>query len=164
MAKPTTKPGWNPNPTVTVEPSSQKKLTGWYPGEKPFATHFNWLFQNISQWIDYVDVSSTDLTNLDAALAAEILRAMAAESAEVIRAEAAEGAEIIRAEAAEAAINTRIDNWNVASGTILPVASAQLRGRLFLLLVGTGLPDTLYICAKDYLDNYKWFEIVLMNV
>ena len=139
--KPASKPDWNPPATVVTEPSALKKAAGWSPGEKPFATHFNWLFQNISQWLDYVDTFSDDFTTLDAALAAEIQRA----------------------EAAEAALAAEIANIGVASGTVLPTPAVGLRGQLFLLLGDVGAPDTLYICAKDYLDNYNWFEVILMN-
>jgi len=54
--KPTNKPGWNPADASKIEaPSSEKKASGWSVGEKPSSKHFNWLFKNISEWIDHVD-------------------------------------------------------------------------------------------------------------
>lgn len=55
MSKPTNKPGWTSTTNPTSEPTT-KKLTGWSAGEKPSAEHMNWLFQNISEWINHVDV------------------------------------------------------------------------------------------------------------
>lgn len=59
MAKPTSTPDWtvgNPSfGTVTIEPTSGKKLTGWTSNEKPPFQTFNWLLYNIDQWIKYFD-------------------------------------------------------------------------------------------------------------
>jgi hypothetical protein len=57
-AKPSSKPDWtvgNPSiGTVTVEPSAGKKQTGWQSAEKPGYQYMNWLFWNITQWINWV--------------------------------------------------------------------------------------------------------------
>ena len=64
--KPTKKPGWNPQDvTKVVEPSAQKRLEGWSPGEKPKAEHFNFLVQNISEWIDHLDLTALTQADLD---------------------------------------------------------------------------------------------------
>jgi hypothetical protein len=55
MSKPTNKPGWTSVSNPSSEPTS-KKLTGWSAGEKPSAEHMNWLFKNISEWINHIDV------------------------------------------------------------------------------------------------------------
>lgn len=56
MAKPTTKPGWDPSdPLDIVAPSGSKKTTGWQPEEKPPAENFNWFWQLVSEWIDWFD-------------------------------------------------------------------------------------------------------------
>lgn len=55
----------NPNfGTVTVEPTSGKKETGWTPGEPPPNQIMNWLFYNADQWIKYLDSASTALQAL----------------------------------------------------------------------------------------------------
>lgn len=59
MPKPTSKPDWTVSNvnfgTVTIEPTSGKKITGWTSGERPPFQTMNWLFYNIDQWIDYFD-------------------------------------------------------------------------------------------------------------
>lgn len=56
MAKPTTKPGWNPaDPLDIVVPSGSKKNTGFSPNEKPPSQYFNWFWKLVSDWIDYLD-------------------------------------------------------------------------------------------------------------
>ncbi len=74
--KPTKKPGWNPqDATKIIEPSAQKRLEGWAPGEKPKAEHFNFLVQNISEWIEHLDsdaLTQADLDAIQAALDAKI--------------------------------------------------------------------------------------------
>jgi len=74
MAKPASKPDWtvgNPNfGLVTIEPSVQKKIDGWFADERPPHEFFNWLFFNIDEWIDYfdlqVDALLLQLGNFDA--------------------------------------------------------------------------------------------------
>jgi len=71
MARPSSKIDWtfgNPNQaTVSVEPSDGKKEAGFSPNERPPAEYFNWLFQNIQEWIDFLEAE------VDAALAARTL-------------------------------------------------------------------------------------------
>ena len=59
MSKPVSKPEWTVGSpsfgTVTIEPTSGKKLTGWTAGERPPFQTMNWLFYNIDQWIKYFD-------------------------------------------------------------------------------------------------------------
>jgi len=59
MAKPTSKINWtkgNPSQsTISVEPSTGKKTAGWGVNERPPAQTFNWLFQNICEWIDFFE-------------------------------------------------------------------------------------------------------------
>ena len=55
--KPIKKPSWMSgisSPEV-VEPSAGKKIDGWNADERPPAEYFNWLFQNLSDWVDYLD-------------------------------------------------------------------------------------------------------------
>ena len=49
------------------------------------------------------------------------------------------------------------------TGSTLPTAGSEYRGTMFLLLGGSQTPDILYICTKDYQDNYNWNEIVLIG-
>ena len=49
------------------------------------------------------------------------------------------------------------------TGSTLPTAGSEYRGTMFLLLGGSQAPDILYICTKDYQDNYNWNEIVLIG-
>lgn len=51
----------------------------------------------------------------------------------------------------------------LSQGSALPTANESKRGTQFLLLGGMLTPDTLYICTKDYQDNYVWNEIVLIS-
>lgn len=55
--KPSSKPEWMTGITgpEVVEPSAGKKADGWNADERPPREFFNWLFQNISDWIDYLD-------------------------------------------------------------------------------------------------------------
>ena len=59
MAKPTAKPNWtynNPDEaTEAIEPVAQKKVSGFVANERPAHQLFNWLFRNISLWIDHFD-------------------------------------------------------------------------------------------------------------
>lgn len=74
MAKPASKPSWtvgNPSfGTVTVEPSSGKKLNGWTASERIPFQFLNWLFFNINEWITYleeqVDLVASSKSNYDA--------------------------------------------------------------------------------------------------
>jgi hypothetical protein len=63
----------NPNfGTVTVEPTTGKKLTGWTPGEAPPIQVMNWLFYQTDQWIKYLNSQvGAGVTNL-AALQAQV--------------------------------------------------------------------------------------------
>ena len=63
MARPSSKPDWTfGNPQVAVkaiEPTAEKKTDGWAPTERPPAETFNWLFRNISLWINHFDTTNT---------------------------------------------------------------------------------------------------------
>lgn len=61
MAKPIKKPSWltGYSGSNSVEPSVGKKSSGWAADERPPAQYFNWLFQIVSDWIDYVDSVSS---------------------------------------------------------------------------------------------------------
>jgi hypothetical protein len=65
-ARPTSTLDWtigNPNfGTVTVEPTSGKKTTGWTPSEKPPAETWNWLLYNSDAWIKYLTYQTDELT------------------------------------------------------------------------------------------------------
>jgi hypothetical protein len=63
MAKPVLKPSWLTGYAGlnAVEPSGGKKAAGWVPDERPPAEYMNWLFQNLSDWVDYVDEISGQL-------------------------------------------------------------------------------------------------------
>jgi hypothetical protein len=43
--------------------------------------------------------------------------------------------------------------------TELPTPTEGLRGRLVLLNGGTGVSDMLYICIKNDVDAYVWFDL-----
>ena len=64
MGKPVNKPEWTEgNPdfnTITVEPPAAKKLAGWLPDERPPREFMNWLFNNLGEWINYLE-EQTDL-------------------------------------------------------------------------------------------------------
>ena len=68
MAKPTSNIDWtvgNPSfGTVTVEPSSGKKITGWTASERPAHQVMNWLFFNIWEWIKYFEMATDGLVAL----------------------------------------------------------------------------------------------------
>lgn len=58
MHTPINKPSWMTGvagPEV-VQPPNGKKAAGWAPDERPPAEYMNWLFQNISDWVDYIQV------------------------------------------------------------------------------------------------------------
>ncbi len=55
MSKPTSKPDWTDGASSKVsEPSGSKKLQGWLKEEPPPFNFFNWVFYNISQWINFL--------------------------------------------------------------------------------------------------------------
>lgn len=67
--KPTSKPDWtlgNPSfATLTIEPSSGKKQTGWGAGERPPHQTMNWLFYNLgTEWLDYFEEVTDNLLSL----------------------------------------------------------------------------------------------------
>lgn len=76
MSAPSTNLDWtlgNPNfGTITVEPTSGKKQTGWTPGEPPPSEYMNWLFYNTDQWIKYLksaaDSQAAAIATLQASL------------------------------------------------------------------------------------------------
>lgn len=76
MAKPASKPNWtvgNPNfSTVTIEPSSSKKETGWGKSERPPREFMNWLFFNVHEWIEYLETTTDALQGLDASFDAVV--------------------------------------------------------------------------------------------
>lgn len=51
----------------------------------------------------------------------------------------------------------------ITSGYVLPTPSSNYRGTFFVLLGATQAPDILYICLKDYQDNYRWSEVTILN-
>ena len=57
--KPTSKSDWtkgNPDfATVTIEPTTQKKIDGWFPDEPPPREFINYLFNIHGQWIDWAE-------------------------------------------------------------------------------------------------------------
>lgn len=59
MSKPAKTIDWtagNPDQaTISVEPGAAKKEAGWAGDERPPAEFMNWLFQNIDEWIKYLD-------------------------------------------------------------------------------------------------------------
>lgn len=51
---------WGTGPSATnAEPSDSRKLNGWFPGERPAAQHFNYLFNLLGQWVNYLDTDSS---------------------------------------------------------------------------------------------------------
>ena len=57
MAKPTTKPEWIPDsdPSKIEAPSASKQNTGWLSGEKPPYQFFNWFWNLVSKWVEYLE-------------------------------------------------------------------------------------------------------------
>ena len=53
--KPTTLPRWADSGGDIVEPSSGKKDVGWEVDEQPPAQWFNWLFNLLYTWIQYLN-------------------------------------------------------------------------------------------------------------
>lgn len=47
----------------------------------------------------------------------------------------------------------------VKRGTSLPAADASLRGELFVVEGGSGVPDKVYICLKNSSDSYEWVQL-----
>lgn len=48
-----------------IEPNDNRKANGWFTNEKPAAQHFNWLFNRLGLWIDYLDIyGSNGYTNI----------------------------------------------------------------------------------------------------
>lgn len=67
--KPSSKPVWTVgNPDInltTIEPSGDKKMTGWEFNEKPPHEYMNWLFYNIGQWIDHLENPRGEILEID---------------------------------------------------------------------------------------------------
>jgi len=59
MVKPVSFIDWtdgNPDQaTISVEPSAAKKEAGWLQDERPPRQTMNWVFQNVDEWIKYLD-------------------------------------------------------------------------------------------------------------
>ena len=65
MAKPASKPNWTDGDAAKVtEPTVGKKLLGWIADERPSFKFMNWLFYNITEWIDYFETTTDGLTAL----------------------------------------------------------------------------------------------------
>src|SRR3989338_4362697 len=55
MGKPTKLPRWSDQvPANNIEPSEEKKNTGWVPAEKPPAQFMNWLQNKFYEWSKYL--------------------------------------------------------------------------------------------------------------
>lgn len=55
MAEPTTRPNWIPDNTTGITvPSGSKQNSGWTQEEKPAYEFFNWFFNIVSQWFDFL--------------------------------------------------------------------------------------------------------------
>lgn len=63
MAKPILKPSWLTGYAgiKAVEPTGGKKAAGWAADERPPAEYINWLYQNLSDWVDYLDSVSAKI-------------------------------------------------------------------------------------------------------
>lgn len=64
FSKPTKYPQWADGGTI-VEPSSGKKTLGWVV-EKPAYQYFNWLFNLLYQWVEWLDQSYRPMTAVTA--------------------------------------------------------------------------------------------------
>lgn len=49
------------------------------------------------------------------------------------------------------------------TGSVLPTPNLSRRGKQFMVLGGPQTPDIIYVCMKDYLDNYVWNEMVVLG-
>lgn len=58
-------PVWN-NPGI--EPSTDLKVNGWQPGQKPSAQHFNWLFNRAYKCLEELQGDSAKITELEQTL------------------------------------------------------------------------------------------------
>lgn len=58
-------PVWN-NPGI--EPSTDLKVNGWQPGQKPSAQHFNWLFNRAYKCLEELQGDSSKITELEQTL------------------------------------------------------------------------------------------------
>ncbi len=54
MARPENLPSWNAPGVDVEEPSTTKKSTGHLPNERPPAQFFNWFWNLISSWLEYL--------------------------------------------------------------------------------------------------------------
>lgn len=50
---------WSATPTK-VEPSTGQKEEGWDPAQRPPAQYWNWWMNLVGQWLEYVDVQTSD--------------------------------------------------------------------------------------------------------
>jgi len=78
MAKPTQKPAWVPDNSTNITDPGSKATYGWLSGDAAPSEAFNWFWNRVSQWIDYVDAldhfegNHTIAVTDDATLAAAI--------------------------------------------------------------------------------------------
>lgn len=52
-----------------------------------------------------------------------------------------------------------VGQFRVWQGAALPAASAEHRGKLFLLFGAAGAADVLYICEKKADDSFDWVVV-----
>lgn len=81
MSKPTKRPSWMTGLSglTIVEPTGGEKAAGWAADQRPPAEYMNWIFQNISDWIDYINTNAA-LIELSSTLYKAIVGTVAAGS------------------------------------------------------------------------------------
>ena len=136
---------WVPSnsPTAIIEPPTGQKNSGWLPGEIPPAQYFNWLFNLIDQWIQYLDDGSsgggwpTAFVSNESELATAIAGALT------------DGGGVICVTQSMALVTSR---------TIPPNTVLVGRGGVTVITLGTGATlslDTQAVMQNIYLDASK---------
>ena len=61
--KPSQKPAWIPDNTTNITDPGSKATNGWLTGDTAPSPGFNWFWNLISQWIDYIDETGHFVAN-----------------------------------------------------------------------------------------------------
>jgi len=67
MSKPTKRLNWMPGGTSpeVIEPTSGEQIAGYVPNQRPPAQIFNWILQNMSEWLAFIDELSIQREKTD---------------------------------------------------------------------------------------------------
>ena len=116
MAKPSAKLNWTTsNAGARVEPPSEFKAAGWQGNQRPPAEYMNWMFHNVSLWVDHLEETVEALQSQVASLQgtvstlqAQVAANQTAISSEVTAREAADTSIQDAMSESEAAIDARL--------------------------------------------------------